>query len=134
MLRELFVVALICVTAVGCGKPGQPPPATAATQGVNSEGSAVAERQHASSSPARRFTGTLRGGVVAIGAETTGWVLERDGGSRVDVDVSNVADAAAELEGKSVVIEGDIVTAEWVERGAKQLLIADSIAASEKAQ
>lgn len=94
----------------------------------------MAETQHVSTKPARRFTGTLRGGIVAIGAETTGWVLERDGGNRVDVDVSKVADAAATLEGKSVVIEGDIVTANWVERGARQLLMADSITAAEEAK
>lgn len=132
MIRDLFVAALVFVIAIGCGKPSQPPPATAAGTGVNAERSPVAETQHASTSPARRFTGTLRGGIVAIGAETTGWVLEQDGGDRVDVDVSNVADAAATLDGKRVVIEGDMVTANWVERGAKQLLMADSIAPADE--
>lgn len=83
------------------------------------------ERQPA---PARRFTGTLRGGVVAIGAETTGWVLETDDGRRIDVDVSKAGDAAGKLDGKRVVIEGDVVTANWVERGERDLLMADSIA------
>ena len=134
MMRDAFAVAVICGVTAGCGRPSQPPPATATAGGVRTEEPPVAETEHVRTSPARRFTGTLRGGIVAIGAETTGWVLERDGGGRVDIDVSKVADAAAALEGKSVVIEGDIVTANWVERGAKQLLMADSITAVEEAR
>ncbi len=76
--------------------------------------------------PARHFTGTLRGGVIAIGAETTGWLLETEEG-RLDVDVSQAQDAAAKLEGRRVVVEGDVVMANWVERGEKRLLMADSI-------
>ena len=76
----------------------------------------------------RQFTGTLRGGVVAIGAETTGWVLETADRGRLDVDVSKVAAAAEKLEGQAVVIKGELVTANWVERGEKQLLMAESIA------
>jgi hypothetical protein len=74
-----------------------------------------------------RFTGILRGGIVAIGAETTGWQLERDDGTRIDVDVTKVADAAAGLDRQRVVIDGSIVTANWVERGEKQLLLAERI-------
>jgi hypothetical protein len=77
--------------------------------------------------PAGRFTGTLRGGVIAVGAETTGWQLERPDGSRVDVDVSKAADAAGRLDGKPVVIHGGMTMANWVERGEKPLLIADRI-------
>lgn len=82
--------------------------------------------------PVKRFTGTLHGGVVAIGAETTGWVLQSDDLGRVDVDVSKAADAAAELDGKPVVIEGELVTVNWPERGEKRMLIADSIRPAER--
>lgn len=82
--------------------------------------------------PAKRFTGTLHGGVVAIGAETTGWVLQSDDLGRVDVDVSKAADAAAKLDGKPVVIEGELVTVSWPERGEKRMLIADSIRPAER--
>src|SRR5690349_6172800 len=71
-----------------------------------------------------RFTGVLHGGVLAIGAETTGWALERDDGTRLDVDVSRAADDAAKLDGQRVVIEGTETTANWLERGPRQLLIA----------
>ena len=79
----------------------------------------------------RRFTGTLRGGVIAVGAETTGWVLETADRGRVDVDVSNAAEAAEKLEGRRVVIEGDLVTVQRIERGAKPMIIADSIVPAE---
>ena len=134
MVRDAFAVAVICGIAAGCGRQSQPPPATSAGDNINAKEPPMAETENVRTSPARRFTGTLRGGIVAIGAETTGWVLERDGGGRVDVDVSKVADAAAELEGKPVVIEGDMVSANWVERGARQLLMADSISAVEDAK
>ena len=79
--------------------------------------------------PARqKLTGILRGGIVAVGAETTGWVLETADRSRVDVNVSRVQAEAEKLEGQRVVVEGEMVTANWVERGEKPMLMADSIA------
>ena len=81
--------------------------------------------------PAQRFTGTLRGGILAVGAETTGWVLGTDDGKRLDVDVSKTADAAAELDGKRVTIEGTSSTANWPERGPRQLLRAHRIVADD---
>ena len=86
----------------------------------------------ASSRPApRRFTGTLRGGIIAVGSETTGWQLETAPGQRVDLDASRAAGAAAALEGKPVVVEGSMTTRRWIERGPKPLLIADRIEAAE---
>lgn len=79
---------------------------------------------------ARKFTGTLRGGILAIGAETTGWVLEQEGNVRVDVNVSKVQDDAAKLDGRPVVIEGTLVKVNWTERGGKPLLMADGITAA----
>ncbi len=76
----------------------------------------------------QRYTGILRGGNVAVGAETTGWVLEQEGNVRLDVNVSKVRDDAAKLDGRRVVIDGTVVTANWTERGKKRLLMADRIA------
>ena len=78
-----------------------------------------------------RFTGTLRGGIVAVGAETTGWVLESEEHGRLDVDVSKMADAAGDLDGMPVVIEGTLVKVNWVERGEKNMLMADAIRAAD---
>jgi hypothetical protein len=74
------------------------------------------------------FTGTLRGGAVAIGGETTGWRLEGDaqtGG--IDVDVSRVAQRANSLDGKRVNVTGKMTTRSWPERGDTQVLVAEKI-------
>jgi hypothetical protein len=88
----------------------------------------AAQKSHAATAPSPRFTGTLRGGIVAVGAETTGWVLERNGdSSRVDVEVSHVSGDVSRFDGKRVVIHGTMTTATWLERGERPLLIAERI-------
>lgn len=76
------------------------------------------------------FTGTLRGGIMAVGSETTGWALETDDGKRIDVNVDKAADAAASLDGKRVTVTGSMTTAKWLERGEKPLLMAEHIEAA----
>ena len=83
---------------------------------------------------AGRFTGTLRGGVIAVGAETTGWQLEQPDGTRVDVDVSKAQNDATANDGKRVVIHGGLTKANWVERGEESLLIADRIEPADPAK
>ena len=121
-------VAILFVTlsplTLGCAG-GAAPDAPAAQE------QPVAARDAKPPAQSKRFTGTLHGGVIAIGGETTGWVLQSDDLGRVDVDVSKVADAAAGLEGKRVVVEGQLVTVNWVERGEKQMLMADAIRPAE---
>lgn len=130
MLRTSCAVAVLCLITSGCKRRDQRPPASVPIK----EAPVPAEQQQNQPAPVQRLTGTLRGGVIAIGAETTGWVLETDDAGRVDVDVSKVMDAAQELDGKRVVIEGAMVTATWVERGAKHLLMADSVSAADSAK
>jgi hypothetical protein len=77
------------------------------------------------------FTGTLRGRVMAVGGETTGWRLERDDGTRVDVNVSKVRDQLEGMDGRRVVIHGAITTANWTERRRQQLIIAERIEKAE---
>ncbi len=72
------------------------------------------------------LVGVLRGGQVAIGAETTGWLLLMDSRS-VDVDVSKVAGQASQLDGKRVVISGEVITKAYPTRGEVSVMIADSI-------
>ena len=74
------------------------------------------------------FTGTLRGGAVAIGGETTGWRLEGDaqtGG--IELDVSKVRDRARQLDGKRVKVTGRMTARSGPERGTIQVLVADKI-------
>lgn len=74
------------------------------------------------------LTGTLRGGMMAIGGETTGWVLQRDGGAgEVDVDVSAVRDQAKRLDGERVTVTGRMTTRKYVERGEVSVFVAEKI-------
>jgi hypothetical protein len=73
------------------------------------------------------LTGTLKGGMMAIGGETTGWVLhyQRPEGARaIEVDLS-------ELRGESVQgpvrVTGKIIRREYVERGSVLILRATKI-------
>src|SRR5688572_17593874 len=135
--RSLFFAGLaLHVTGCACCREPEPSPAPAPTAEAPpaqvKQEAAVTQRPtdpRATEVPAAadRFTGTLRGGIIAVGAETTGWQLERPDGSRVDVDVSKSADAAGRLDGKPVVIHGGMTKANWVERGEKPLLIAERI-------
>jgi hypothetical protein len=81
-----------------------------------------------SSTQPSEFTGTLRGGAVAIGGETTGWRLEGDGATGgLDLDVSQVRQRAQALQGRRVTVSGRTTTRNWTERGATQVLVVDRI-------
>ncbi len=74
------------------------------------------------------MTGTLAGGRMAIGGETTGWALIGDGATGgIDVDVSRVRDQANQLEGRRVIITGRMSERTYVERGKVPLLLAEKI-------
>jgi hypothetical protein len=142
MKRTSFIAGIVCVAVLGCGpKQQQEPPLRAASMAP------MASQELAMSDPAGKnpstnpstnpapatqprqttFTGILRGRVMAVGAETTGWRLERDDGPRVDVSVTKIRDKLDGLEGKRVVIHGVIATVNWPERRSQQLLMAESI-------
>ena len=122
----------ILVCGFGCNRADPRAPHTAPQQQQQQPMAQAQESPvtNASTNPApaaRQFLGTLRGGVIAVGGDTTGWQLEQPDGMRVDVDVTKAADAASANEGKRVVIHGGLTKANWVERGQKSLLIADRI-------
>ena len=130
MVRTLALPATIfCITAAcGChdsakddSKRADRPPVT------TSPPTPRATTRPASTQPAE-FTGTLRGGAVAIGGETTGWRLEGDGATGgIDLDVSKVRDRARPLEGQRVNVTGRMTTQSWPERGETQVLVVDRI-------
>ena len=148
MKRELLCAGALCVVMLGCGHKDEPQPvpepaASAAVAPMGSQEVAMndAPGTNPSSDPSTQpapasqprqttFTGILRGRVMAIGGETTGWRLERDDGTRVDVNVSKVRDQLEGMDGKRVVIHGAITTANWIERRRQQLIIADRIEAA----
>src|SRR5258706_2227691 len=70
------------------------------------------------------MSGTLQGGRVAIGGETTGWALEyRDstGPHSIEVELPGAL-AARARSGAMVKLTGTIVTREYVERGSTRIL------------
>jgi hypothetical protein len=148
MRPKLAYVFTLCVVAFGCYRQGPPASETTTTASaaaaadaapVKSQEAVMSDapgRTNASSSPSTgpasqprqtSFTGVLRGRVMAVGAETTGWRLERDDGTRVDVSVAKVRDAVDGLDGKRVVIHGVLATVNWTERGRRDLLVAERI-------
>jgi 4-carboxymuconolactone decarboxylase len=70
------------------------------------------------------LTGTLQGGRIAIGGETTGWALEyRDstGPHSIEVDLPGAL-ATRARSGAMVKLTGTIVMREYVERGSTRVL------------
>ncbi|MFM9957302.1 MAG: hypothetical protein ACKVZJ_04445 [Phycisphaerales bacterium] len=83
--------------------------------------------------PTNQYTGTLRGGLMAIGGETTGWALtkcaEIEGGSIV-LEAAALARDLEALDGKRVTVTGEIVERQLVERGKIKRLVVKSIRAA----
>src|SRR5690349_1421445 len=90
MIPRLSLAISVVLICIGC---------SANERGITSDGAGLG--------PATQFTGTLRAGIVAIGGEHTGWVLQGDGQSGgIEVDVSAVANEARALEGRRVTVRG----------------------------
>ena len=91
----------------------------------------AAEKAPATAPAPVTLTGTLEGGMMAIGGETTGWTLKQDGGD-IEVDVRAVQEAAEKLQGHTVTITGHYMTKDYVERGQVKILVARQIVATKK--
>jgi hypothetical protein len=74
------------------------------------------------------LTGVLRGGIVAIGAEHTGWQLERDGGlPPQELGVARVQEAVKKLDGKRVQVTGRLIDKKYTERGLVKIFRVNTI-------
>jgi hypothetical protein len=74
------------------------------------------------------FTGVLRGGLMGIGGETTGWLLEDgDTDTRREVDVTRCLEQAHALQGTLVKVRGPMEVRKYVERGLVPVILAESI-------
>lgn len=83
---------------------------------------------------AETVSGRLMGGIMAIGGETTGWMLvtEEENGRPVDgveVDMSRVLADAQRLDGARVKVRGVVVERRYVTRGVAKVLMAESVEA-----
>jgi hypothetical protein len=113
------------VTELPTTVPSSEPAASPAVPATNPAATEPAESRP---SAGRSFTGTLHGGVVAAGSETTGWALNVDGGTgALDIDVTAISGQVKALDGRHVTITGQLKEKNWVERGKTELLIADTI-------
>lgn len=77
----------------------------------------------------KTYTGTLRTGVMAIGAETTGINLETDSGT-YELDVRGNPEAAAKvdsLHGKKVVVTGDYRPRPGVEVRERRIIVVHTL-------
>jgi len=75
------------------------------------------------------LTGTLRGGRIAIGGETTGWTLKyRDSSGEHSIEVELPRELLARARsGATVRVTGSITTRNYVERGAVRILRASRL-------
>lgn len=80
-----------------------------------------------SSASTADYTGSLRPNTVAIGGETTGWVLKRKGEPDLEVDVANIRTEAESLAGLLVRLRGRVQQRTYVERGKVPVLVAERI-------
>lgn len=71
-------------------------------------------------------SGTLRSGMMAIGAETTGYELELPADERIEVDLSGIDDADRHVD-RPVRIQGRLEQRDYVERGPTPVLVATEI-------
>lgn len=72
------------------------------------------------------LTGTLRGGMMAIGGETTGWQIELPDGQHLEADVSAV-DNPEQYDGRQVRAAGRFAERDYVERGPTPVFVVESI-------
>ena len=74
------------------------------------------------------LTGTLRGGMMGIGGETTGWMLAGDGATGgIELDVSRVKAQAEKLDGQRVAVSGMMTDRKYVERGTVRVLVVEEL-------
>jgi hypothetical protein len=115
MLLRLAPLALAAL-AIGCNP-------AAATQPSTTTAPAAQKPINPPSTQMTTFTGTLRGGMMAIGGETTGWTLVGDGAvGGIDLDVARVESDAKRLDGKRVNVSGKMTDKKYVERGTVRVL------------
>jgi hypothetical protein len=114
----LLAACVLLLTASGC--QGTPQDATAPSRPATGATQPVTQPT--------RLTGVLQGGMMAIGGETSGWVLKVDGEQRsVDLDVSAVRERAEPLQGKRVTVTGRTTDKQYVERGTVSVLVVERI-------
>ena len=81
-----------------------------------------------------KLKGKLKGGLMAIGGETTGWRLSyttTKGAAQIEVDMKAIKNAQS-FDGEEVTVTGKIIAKKYIERGRVLILKAESVVAVPK--
>jgi len=119
--RAFFTV---CIGALGARKAS----ASARPSGSSSTSISSNPVGQAILAPEVSLKGKLKGGLMGVGGETTGYALvePRLASSNIEVDMSGIKDAG-KLDGKDVLVTGVFQTREYVERGKVVIFKARSV-------
>lgn len=120
----LFACGLLALSCSACNSssPAKPEPAPVDQPASGKPG-------HAAAGTVSR-TGILRSGMMAIGGETTGWILLIDGREPLEVDVTRVFGDAQSLVNKRATLTGTLTRKKYVERGETTVLRVTKIEAA----
>ena len=134
MAVRILMLLSLCVTGIvlGCAHESGGAAGDATSRGTGRRAAAATGPVEPPSTQPLTLTGTLRGGLMAIGGETTGWTLVGDaqtGGTELDVSV--VRDQAENLDGKRVTVTGQLTDRQYVERGNVRVMKVERIAPAE---
>jgi len=120
LTAALVVVVVVVVVIIGCTRRS--------SMRVGGAGDPLTPPSTPPSTQPQALTGTLRGGMMGIGGETTGWMLAGDGATGgIELDVSRVKQQADKLEGQRVAVTGMMKDKNYVERGTVRVLVVDEI-------
>ena len=96
--------------------------------GMIGSGCRVGSNTAGEAPPDNSFIGTLEGGMMAIGGETSGWVLKREAEKDIELQIDAVGHEALEpLDGQRVRITGHQSHKDYVERGRVPVIVVESI-------
>jgi Protein of unknown function (DUF5818) len=82
----------------------------------------------------KTFEGTLQTGIIAVGGETTGIILNTEKGERYELELGKneeLRKLADELNGKKVVVEGNYKPRKGVEVEERRIIEVESLKSAE---
>ena len=115
-MKRFRLLSLAALLAAGCVAATTPPP-----------------KEKEKAAPVQTYTGTVRTGIMAIGGETTGILLETAANGTYELDTRGDREKAAQLEkldGKKAVVTGEYRPRPGVEIKERRILIVASVAAA----
>jgi len=122
--RRTFLT--LCIGALGARKASASHPSkVSGPSSIYTPTNPIAQN---AAGPEVSLKGKLKGGLMGVGGETTGYALmePRLASSNIEVDMSGIKDAG-KLDGKEIVVTGVFQTRQYVERGKVVIFKAKSV-------